>query len=538
MGHVSDVSENPGHRLVIIKIPPFLKDGRASQRFSNTTPTSNELSHSALEKLEVGQVTAHLKPFFEEEKKEFDSELSESRGLPPAKFQHHDENTIVKQINTIPVKEEVYEPIELQRINEESTDRPQHPDMKQESVEFKAELCEDKLFMQPEPSTSHSYLAASTQSFCYNDQLLDQKFDDDAITHFHSSTDAALTHEQHAVSVKSDKEECQIQRNTNETNQSVDGHQGPFTCDSCGNMFVSLMTLNKHVQACKGSKQSRSHVCKICARKFTKGGLATHMVRQSGNHAYVCNVCDKKFYLKGHLTRHSKLHKNPLFVCGKLFLSEKELTKYTQERTGQDPYCCNICGKFFLYKFNLMNHHRVHHAEYSAICDTCGMAFLSTRTLEEHSQTHDGEVTCRKKPWIGFCELCGKRFTSRGSLTKHTMAHRGLFPYACDACDRKFAGKIDLLRHSRIHTGERPFTCEDCGKSFTFKSSLVRHSRVHSGEQPYVCGACGKSFSCRSNMVKHTRLHTGELPFSCAVCAKSFTYKTSLVKHLRVHPVF
>ncbi|XP_057187669.1 zinc finger protein 827 isoform X3 [Triplophysa rosa] len=75
--------------------------------------------------------------------------------------------------------------------------------------------------------------------------------------------------------------------------------------------------------------------------------------------------------------------------------------------------------------------------------------------------------------------------------------------YICKFCGKAFAGMSNVVAHQRVHTGEKPFKCDICGKLFTEAGNLKKHQRVHTGEKPYICNRCGRRFAWICNLKTH-----------------------------------
>jgi KRAB domain-containing zinc finger protein len=226
-------------------------------------------------------------------------------------------------------------------------------------------------------------------------------------------------------------------------------HGLPSTCKSCGEVFLSLISFQKHqhISWCSIFDDLK---CECC-------GLVFGSVEQYSNHKKLKQMgrCEKcgRFYKD--LLAHQKFQVD----CYKILFK------------------CPKCPRSFSYELNLINHLRFHDSEKNLCCDKCGRKFVLERGLAGHK-----------------CMGLGRK------------------PFKCDQCDAAYTRKSHLQRHELTHSRERPYQCKECKKTFSKKSHLFRHKFTHSGKQPYKCEHCEEAFNDKGNYTGHIRKYHQQTP--------------------------
>lgn len=300
-----------------------------------------------------------------------------------------------------------------------------------------------------------------------------------------------------------------------------------YTCNSCPEIFDSLVELNKHKKA-HGKNRFKCPQCdKWCADR-TK--LKTHLVSHQTEKKFSCNLCDQSYKHKNNLDRHVRI------------------THYNEKK-----YLCHFCDKRFS-QHNVLKAHLYVHIESPYVCDLCHRSFHSKGHLRMHKnlpscqhrivrkvkknqniKTVSPRKTYRNQRKVLLCPFCGKVSLSFSSHIYHVRTHTGEKPYECSICKKTFPSSQSLRVHNRIHTDERPYACDQCPLTFRQNPHLHMHKLIHSGERPHKCPVCQKSFVLRGNLNVHMRLHTGEMPYQCTLCTKRFTNIHSFKRHKLFH---
>jgi len=178
---------------------------------------------------------------------------------------------------------------------------------------------------------------------------------------------------------------------------------GPFTCDTCGNEYISTQGLKQHIKLKHSSSEVEERVsCEICGKSYQSlWSYRKHKRKFHGEgilEEHKCRVCEEEFTANRKLKEH-EFHSHGLgkkFDCVKC--SMPFYTQYSYKRH------LPICGK--------------EKVEKSYECQTCGKLEPTMWKLRIHESVHTGEKNFN-------CELCGKAFSHPGSVINHKKsAHR------------------------------------------------------------------------------------------------------------------
>ncbi|KAM9445415.1 uncharacterized protein Hap1MRO34_024275 [Clarias gariepinus] len=133
--------------------------------------------------------------------------------------------------------------------------------------------------------------------------------------------------------------------------------------------------------------------------------LAPQML--AGLEHYVCSVCGDAFVSLAQLARHLQFHDRdrpfPCAICGKRFLSRSHHDEHQRVHTGERPFPCDRCDRSFTTHHNRKRHQLIHDKEEAYRCTVCGVLFCQDhqlgnlsgiiRVLKQHENTKPGHVT-------------------------------------------------------------------------------------------------------------------------------------------------
>uniref|UniRef100_A0A3B4VD14 Zinc finger protein 846-like n=2 Tax=Seriola dumerili TaxID=41447 RepID=A0A3B4VD14_SERDU len=300
-------------------------------------------------------------------------------------------------------------------------------------------------------------------------------------------------------------------------------------CGVCGERPESVEALKYHLQS-----HHKTDDCHTCGESFLSVlSLNEHVAGHSGERPYKCHVCHAAFALMASLENHQKLHEegkpHKCYTCHKVFELEEQLKAHRRIHTSKKTHLCGVCGKSLSDHRSLSRHKMIHSGERPHSCQVCGRSFKLPGTLRQHEKIH----TDRERSYL--CDVCCKMFLTSKQLQIHMRTHTNEKPYHCGECGKGFSTKGPLTIHMRVHTGETPYRCPDCGWSFKRKINLDNHVTVHSGAKPFICGICGKACARKTYLTVHMRTHNGERPYKCTRCDKAFTQSHCLKTHMKSH---
>ena len=218
-----------------------------------------------------------------------------------------------------------------------------------------------------------------------------------------------------------------------------------------------------------------------------------------------CHLCDKTFGSKGSLARHLRKHSGEkpyrCTVCDKTYTEAYTLSVHFRTHTGERPYKCDVCGKSFGIVGHFTRHQRTHLARPSFPCQMCDKQFTQAIKLNRHLLTHSATA-----------ETTGTTVGTSGTgntPTSHTHTIHAHKSHAHTSRTRTSHANASHAHTSHAHTN-RTHTCYICHKGFPFPSHLVRHLRTHNVEKPYKCTQCGRCYSSAESLTEHQLLHSGK----------------------------
>ena len=160
-----------------------------------------------------------------------------------------------------------------------------------------------------------------------------------------------------------------------------------YPCDQCGEKFSGKRSLSRHL-------------------------ITTHQIQRSVS----CEICGKMLTSEITLNLHMKyLHEENESICpkcGESLKNETKLKRHIQEQHGESHICAD-CGKCYKNTRLLYHHIRIRHLGIRLQCTMCVKEFTEKASLKSHILVVHEQL----KPW--FCEHCPFRCARYGNLNIH-----------------------------------------------------------------------------------------------------------------------
>ncbi|XP_066254701.1 zinc finger protein 25-like isoform X13 [Euwallacea similis] len=199
-----------------------------------------------------------------------------------------------------------------------------------------------------------------------------------------------------------------------------------YTCKECGKGFHSKSLCREHMNIHLGVKPFNCIVCGALftySKSVVTHQLKAHRVEILGeSHRTECSFCRNRFVSIASLERHvQQVHATPKApkgkihlcdYCGMGFAKKNKMVVHQRVHTGVKPYPCRYCDKCFSKSGERNCHERIHTGERPYSCKYCGKAFRQSAPFKVHIRTHTGE-----RPYV--CDLCRKGFTTNQGLKLH-----------------------------------------------------------------------------------------------------------------------
>jgi DNA-directed RNA polymerase subunit RPC12/RpoP len=189
-----------------------------------------------------------------------------------------------------------------------------------------------------------------------------------------------------------------------------------FTCEKCNRIFVSEKLLQIHQKA--HDKDFLNHFCELCGDLFlTLSGLMRHLDydHPSGDkEKFKCQNCTRSFKIMINLDVHN--------VAEHKKIDEEE----NEEKVNINPECEKASTNF--------------------TCSFCGKKFNLRRSYSLHVDRYHQKSTKRRFK----CPICPQSFRLKENLRIHLRGeHRqlALTSYKCEICHQKFAYLCGFSRH-------------------------------------------------------------------------------------------
>lgn len=199
-----------------------------------------------------------------------------------------------------------------------------------------------------------------------------------------------------------------------------------YNCKDCGKGFHSKTLCKEHLNVHLGIKPFSCIVCGAgftYSKSVVTHQLKAHRVEILGqSHTTECTFCRNRFVTVASLERHvQQVHSAPKApqekihlcdICGMGFAKKNKMVVHQRVHTGVKPYHCRYCDKSFSKSGERNCHERIHTGERPYSCEYCGKAFRQSAPFKVHIRTHTGE-----RPYV--CNICTKGFTTNQGLKLH-----------------------------------------------------------------------------------------------------------------------
>lgn len=350
----------------------------------------------------------------------------------------------------------------------------------------------------------------------------------------------------------------------------------PFSCEKCGDRFVSQQTLEMHV---KYDHRPRP-TCKFCQKVFD-------CRRKALEHENVCNEEDKLF------TRQSLgvvdiLCSTKVLTCNKcenyftsadLLREHKHMTNKRNPipisiETGSESKTKKIFFKVCIKHLPEVVFNRVKYPTGENSCPHCHKEFQNNKRLHQHSifchVKHNIKV--KRKPTLlpktdTLCTLCNVDFTTIKKLTKHNLFfHRSKKPTLqskdkdiyCATCKKTFLTQVQYQKHFKQHGS--PNICPLCSRFKHFETTAFLRWHISLVHRKKYCFTCKKAYQLNcahkcpvltlpagkpkdedKEMVKiPSDVHKSLTPyrngsFKCYQCEDVFSREVYLLEHFITH---
>ncbi|XP_058444471.1 transcription factor grauzone-like [Malaya genurostris] len=156
-------------------------------------------------------------------------------------------------------------------------------------------------------------------------------------------------------------------RQHNRINHSV--REFEHVCHICAKGYHTLSSYRSHVASHdenykreKAPEELERVQCSVCESWLFKKGLRKHMRNHTGSRTcdYCGQVCKSIVTLQYHMAQHKKADLT-CSVCEKTFKREISLKEHMASHTGEVLYTCDFCGKTFNSNANWSSHRKKSH---------------------------------------------------------------------------------------------------------------------------------------------------------------------------------
>ncbi|OXA44927.1 Zinc finger protein 90 [Folsomia candida] len=338
------------------------------------------------------------------------------------------------------------------------------------------------------------------------------------------------------------------------------------SCDTCHQVFATITTLRRHIEAIHGTKERPRFSCTYpgCEKTYQNERHISQHVRTE--HAqnpvrFPCILCGKEFKTRAELGSHIPTHTTEkpynCSTCGKSFAHRTNMKLHQMthlEKSTRDVIKCQVCPQTFVSKITLQRHIRVvHENRRNYPCSFCDKIFCNSTNLKVHVEAiHDTD-----KELVHSCDNTGLTRNIIWLITEYATMQRGMdvtsvernssfFPKSphirtdigsVNTCHRVFFDFVTIRKHiEAIHSiMNRPrVPCRFPGCEKTYKNNtLWGHVKIDHSENAVriQCTLCDKDFKTRGHLKQHIPTHTTEKPYNCATCGRNFARMGSIQRH-------
>uniref|UniRef100_A0A8D8CRB9 Zinc finger protein 208 n=1 Tax=Culex pipiens TaxID=7175 RepID=A0A8D8CRB9_CULPI len=322
------------------------------------------------------------------------------------------------------------------------------------------------------------------------------------------------------------------------TRNPVTPNRQRYSCENCGQEFVTQEELQKHPALCKFVYR-----CAECPAAFAKAlSLKFHENMHTGAKPFECRKegCTKGFANPYHRRAHEEL-------CG-TSKAEEHLKKVEQggTSTAAKVFPCPHCTATFKAVNELKYHVNEHKANKMFPCrqsDDCQETF-TTRGIRLKHEAICGKLAAPKQPRkveLIACKDCGKVFSNLQYLRIHKQKCAGSEEgppsnLKCTLCTVISPDVKALQEHLDGHNREKPFQCrisKACSESYINERQRGNHELVCNADGQVICQRCFKLCPCLETLKSHEKTCRGT-EFPCRLCEVVLrTRNSQLVHYLR-----
>ena len=290
----------------------------------------------------------------------------------------------------------------------------------------------------------------------------------------------------------------------------------PCSCVECDEKFANPTDLAVHKEAHHGScvpgvEALELTTCAPCGQYFVDiGSLEKHIAASHEDGDFPCKDCDVFLMSVGAVSRHERESHNKKFPI------------------------CLPCEKEFPDDDVFRSHIKVVHADFScALCDIkcLGMSGLAKHAKEEHS------AKARR-----ICRICQVECASNGAPSAHMMKAHATWGYHCDLCGQDMSWyrfEKHLEDDHKEEAGVQGIKCLRCHAACRSREDLRSHMWGAHGMGASRCNVCEREFESHQLLRDHMHSWHVALMYCCPHCpernkAEAEARAHVLAKHLSV----
>ncbi|XP_053609718.1 zinc finger protein 675-like [Plodia interpunctella] len=197
-------------------------------------------------------------------------------------------------------------------------------------------------------------------------------------------------------------------------------------------------------------KLSQDLHCALCDERHTNiHYLDSHMNAHYNNH--VCPECGDTFVSLARIKKHLVIHDTgsyPCQYCGKSFSLKKYRDKHVAMiHENAKTYKCFYCTERFVTEYGKHSHTKMHHKDKIKIitCEICGKSF----DWRPYYLSHLKKLHFKVRRYQ--CTYCMKWFTAKHDYKLHVQRHTGSGQHYCEFCNKNFVTGQELRSHQKVH---------------------------------------------------------------------------------------